>query len=180
MKFGDHRARRLIDNILVDEADLTHRLVKPPKFTDARGVLTAACGPYTLTITRSPFSITIADRRGVFFSQNADDVKCNKLFASAPAGFYTDHGISRVRENLTLAASEFLYGLGEKFMSLNKVGRKLLRWAADPGWTSSTDIAYKNIPLFLSSRGYGLFINTANQITYDIGASSSLSLSPPR
>ncbi|NDJ62381.1 MAG: alpha-xylosidase [Chloroflexi bacterium] len=66
---------------------------------------------------------------------------------------------------------EHLYGFGEQFSAIDKRGSKIALWQANAAgntWPTS----YKNIPFFMSSRGYGLFINSAYPITYHLGDQS--------
>ena len=71
--------------------------------------------------------------------------------------------------NLQLQPEEAIYGLGEKFTPINQRGYK------DTGWNSDTtgcrwDRAYKNVPFFMSSRGYGVFVHQTERIDYEIGS----------
>lgn len=67
----------------------------------------------------------------------------------------------------TLAVGESVHGLGERFGAFNKVGQSVSLWNADGG--TSSDQAYKNIPFWMSSRGYGIFIDTPDRIELEIG-----------
>lgn len=68
----------------------------------------------------------------------------------------------------TLAVGEQVYGLGERFGALNKVGQAVSLWNADGG--TSSDQAYKNIPFWLSNRGYGIFIDAPERVELEIGS----------
>ena len=60
---------------------------------------------------------------------------------------------------LTLAPGERIYGCGESFTSLNKVGQKVHLSVTDPQGPE-TDGQYKPVPFFFSNRGYGIFMHT--------------------
>lgn len=67
-----------------------------------------------------------------------------------------------------LGVGESIHGLGERFGAWNRVGQNIEVWNEDGG--TSSDQAYKNIPFWLSSRGYGVFIDTPEKIDLEIGS----------
>lgn len=69
-----------------------------------------------------------------------------------------------------LSPSERIYGCGESFTSLNKVGQKVQLFVTDPQGPE-TDGQYKPVPFFFSNRGYGVFMHTSAPVTCDFGAS---------
>lgn len=70
---------------------------------------------------------------------------------------------------LTLAPGEKIFGCGESFTSLNKVGQKVHMTVTDPQGPE-TDQMYKPVPFFMSNRGYGVFMHTSAPATCDFGA----------
>jgi alpha-D-xyloside xylohydrolase len=63
---------------------------------------------------------------------------------------------------------EHFYGFGEKFSDLDKRGQSINLWQANA--TGNTRLAsYKNVPFFMSSRGYGMFMNTSYPIQHHLG-----------
>jgi alpha-D-xyloside xylohydrolase len=68
----------------------------------------------------------------------------------------------------TLSVGETVHGLGERFGAFNKVGQAVTLWNADGG--SSSDQAYKNVPFWMSSRGYGIFIDTPDKVDLEVGS----------
>lgn len=71
----------------------------------------------------------------------------------------------------TLSVGESIHGLGERFGAWNKVGQQVALWNADGG--TSSDQAYKNVSFFMSSRGYGIFIDTPQKIELEVGSERS-------
>ncbi|KAH8723696.1 alpha-xylosidase [Phaeosphaeriaceae sp. PMI808] len=67
-----------------------------------------------------------------------------------------------------LSVGESIHGLGERFGAWNKVGQNIEVWNEDGG--TSSEQAYKNISFWLSSRGYGVFIDTPDKIDLEIGS----------
>ncbi|KAK3687153.1 glycosyl hydrolases family 31-domain-containing protein [Podospora appendiculata] len=68
----------------------------------------------------------------------------------------------------TLGVGESVHGLGERFGAFNKVGQKVDLWNSDGG--TSSDQAYKNISFWMSSKGYGIFIDTPERVELEIGS----------
>ncbi|MFB3895334.1 MAG: TIM-barrel domain-containing protein, partial [bacterium] len=75
-----------------------------------------------------------------------------------------------------LHPEEQLFGLGEKYSDLDKRGKRFTSWNVDTA-TTVTDRSYINIPFLLSTRGYGIFINTTAKITYELGSESYIASS---
>lgn len=67
----------------------------------------------------------------------------------------------------TLSVGENIYGLGERFGPFVKNGQLVDLWNADGG--TSSEYAYKNIPFYLSSQGYGLFVNHPEEVEFEVG-----------
>ena len=71
---------------------------------------------------------------------------------------------------------EHFYGFGEKFADFDKRGQRLVAWNVD-AMTVRTEQAYKNVPFFVSSRGYGILVDSVAPIHFDMAATSSASFS---
>ncbi|GIV53184.1 MAG: hypothetical protein KatS3mg038_3705 [Candidatus Kapaibacterium sp.] len=86
-----------------------------------------------------------------------------------PLGFVRDEtGCTQIFETATIWYDEHFYGFGEKFGALDKRGQAIQLWHANA--TGNTwPLSYKNVPFFISTRGYGLFINSAYPIQYHMG-----------
>lgn len=61
-------------------------------------------------------------------------------------------GKNYVRQQLDLGVNEHVYGLGERFGALVRNGQSVDIWNEDGG--TSTDQSYKNIPFYLTDKGY--------------------------
>ena len=73
-----------------------------------------------------------------------------------------------VHEQLDLGVGETIYGLGERFGPLVKNGQTIDVWNADGG--TSSEQAYKNVPFYLSSRGYGVLVNDPGHVSFEVGS----------
>ena len=69
---------------------------------------------------------------------------------------------------LGLDVGELVYGLGERFTPLVKNGQSVDIWNEDGG--TSSEISYKNIPFYLTSGGYGVFINHTGRVSLEIAS----------
>ena len=127
----------------------------------------------TIEIQTYPWRIVVKDAKGKILTQtrhNLDnDSSQVKLlpFSFIKRGSDNSRSINPV---WTLAPGERIYGCGESFTSLNKVGQKVHLSVTDPQGPE-TDGQYKPVPFFFSNRGYGIFMHTSAPVTCDFGAS---------
>jgi alpha-D-xyloside xylohydrolase len=84
------------------------------------------------------------------------------------AAMMTADGAHYMVARLDLAVDEHIYGLGERFGPLVKNGQVVDIWNADGG--TSSEQAYKNVPFYLSDRGYGVFVNDPGPVSYEVGS----------
>lgn len=73
-----------------------------------------------------------------------------------------------VHEQLDLAVGELVYGLGERFGPLVKNGQTVDVWNADGG--TSSELAYKNVPFYLTNRGYGVLVDHPGHVSFEVGS----------
>ena len=71
-------------------------------------------------------------------------------------------------EQLSLGVGECVYGLGERFTPFVKNGQVVEMWNEDGG--TASEIAYKNIPFYLTNRGYGVFVNHPERVSFEVGS----------
>lgn len=93
------------------------------------------------------------------------------LTSSVPRsiGVITDAaGKSFVHEQLTLGVGTNVYGLGERFGAFVKNGQSVDVWNEDGG--TSSDLAYKNVPFYLTNNGYGIFVNHPERVSFEVGS----------
>jgi alpha-D-xyloside xylohydrolase len=73
-----------------------------------------------------------------------------------------------VREQLDLGVGETVYGLGERFGPLVKNGQTVDVWNADGG--TNSEQSYKNIPFYLTNRGYGVFVDHPGHVSFEVAS----------
>lgn len=81
---------------------------------------------------------------------------------------YDKGGNAYMCQQLGLSVDELIYGLGERFTPFVKNGQSVVIWNEDGG--TSTEQSYKNIPFYLSGRGYGVFVNHTERVEFEIGS----------
>jgi alpha-D-xyloside xylohydrolase len=80
-------------------------------------------------------------------------------------------GLTHTFEGLDLSVGENVYGLGERFGAFVKNGQVVEIWNRDGG--TSTDQAYKNIPFFLTSEGWGVFVDHPGRVEFEVASERS-------
>ena len=126
-----------------------------------------------IEIQRYPFRLVLKDAKGKVLTQTRhiidNDSTQVKLLPLSFIKRGSDNSRS-VNPVFLLSPGERIYGCGESFTSLNKVGQKVLLSVTDPQGPE-TDGMYKPVPFYFSNRGYGIFMHTSAPVTADFGAS---------
>jgi alpha-D-xyloside xylohydrolase len=73
-----------------------------------------------------------------------------------------------IKEELSLDVGEHVYGLGERFGTFVKNGQVVDLWNEDGG--TASEQTYKNVPFYLTNRGYGVFINQPEKVSVEVGS----------
>lgn len=69
---------------------------------------------------------------------------------------------------LSLAPNESVYGFGERFTQFVKNGQVIETWNEDGGTSSS--IAYKSIPFYVTNKGYGVLVNHTGNVSFEVAS----------
>ncbi|MGM7697756.1 alpha-xylosidase [Microbacterium sp. A84] len=73
-----------------------------------------------------------------------------------------------VHQQLALAPGERVYGFGERFGAFVKNGQTVETWNADGG--TSSEQSYKAIPFYVTSRGYGVLVDSPDKVSFEVGS----------
>ena len=127
--------------------------------------ITVTSGSVRLVIDRENWSMRY-EQNGRLRTQSAGgdlaymktDWRGNMAYDRGPADAW-------MRQQLGLSVDEQIYGMGERFGPFVRNGQSVEIWNADGG--TSTEQAYKNIPFYLSSRGYGVFVNHPEKVEFE-------------
>ncbi len=121
--------------------------------------ITVTAGRLALTVTHNPWSLTFVDT-----------VTGERVTSSPTKAFglmdKQGHGLF-MREQLTLDVGEQVYGLGERFSAFVKNGQTVDMWNSDCGTCS--DKGYKDVPFYMTSKGYGVLVNSPSRVSFEIG-----------
>ena len=80
----------------------------------------------------------------------------------------SDTGRNYMVEQLALDVDESIYGLGERFTPFVKNGQVVDMWNEDGG--TASEIAYKNIPFYISNKGYGVLVDNEGDVSFEIAS----------
>lgn len=130
--------------VRVEETNDEYRLT-----TDLLSVRVAKAGAWRMDFYHGEQRITSSGGRALAYIDSADD------------GSY-------MREQLQLGVGETVYGLGEHFTSFVKNGQTVEIWNEDGG--TGTQQAYKNVPIYLTNRGYGVFVNHPERVSFEVAS----------
>lgn len=123
-------------------------------------------GSLALIITKEYWSMTYERNGEVITKSSGRDLAFMKTDWK---GFAYDKGgaDAYMRQGLGLSVGELVYGMGERFTAFTKNGQSVDIWNEDGG--TSTYQSYKNIPFYLTNRGYGVFVNHPEKVSFEVG-----------
>ncbi len=175
--------RVLLEDELSDTARVRLARDLPPgepiTLEKSPGKIALKTAAISVQLDLKPFHIAFygADGR-VLLSQNSTERTNIKMKLTVlPFGFSTAHG-QRVafHDSFTAEPDEHFYGFGEKFTDFDKRGQRLEIWNYDCGGAFS-ERAYKNVPFFVSTRKYGVFVDSTRAVDFDMVASNTAAFS---
>lgn len=74
-----------------------------------------------------------------------------------------DKGKKWMTMQFQLSVGEKIHGLGERSGSFIKNGQTVDMWNEDSG--TSSELTYKNVPFYISSGGYGIFVTCPGAVS---------------
>ena len=75
---------------------------------------------------------------------------------------------NHIVEQLSLSVGEYVYGLGERFTAFVKNGQVVEIINRDGG--TASEQAYKNVPFYLTNRGYGVLVNETGPVSFEVAS----------
>lgn len=79
---------------------------------------------------------------------------------------YTDQ--CYMTEQLAIDVDELIYGMGERFTPFVRNGQTIDIWNEDGG--TASEIAYKNIPFYITNKGYGVLVDNEGDVSFEAGS----------
>jgi len=139
--------------------DLDDRKV-PMHVEDDGENLTIASGETRLEIhKKNPCSLC-------YFYQNQPLTQIGERFGSPMLSYISTPEGPFMRCQLQVDVGEKIYGLGERFTPFVRNGQVIDIWNEDGG--TASELSYKNVPFYLSSRGYGVLVNEAGPVSFEV------------
>ena len=135
---------------------------------ETKETITITSGSLSLVIAKNPWSMTYKSGGKVLTESRGRDLALMKT--AYKGDFYEVDGDledTYMREQLGIDVGELLYGTGERFTPFVNTGPSVEIYNADGG--TSTEQAYKNIPFFLSNKGYGVLVNHPERVSMEFG-----------
>lgn len=127
--------------------------------------------PWNLTFEAGGKVLTKSGRNSLGYVQLSDDAHVDGQHPGATKDATSwPRESTYIHEQLTLGVGELVYGLGERFGPLVKNGQTVDIWNSDGGTWS--ELAYKNIPFYLTNRGYGVLVNRTGHVSYEVASES--------
>lgn len=128
--------------------------------------LCIASGSLALIITKETWSMTYERNGEAVTRSSGRDLAYMK---TAWRGLAYDKGMddAYVRQELSLSVGELVYGMGERFTNFTKNGQSVDIWNEDGG--TSTYQSYKNVPFYITDKGYGVFVNHPEKVSFEVG-----------
>lgn len=149
------------------EFELYQKEEQPLTVTSDEEKLTVTSGGLTLEIGKKNWYMAYRRGNEVVTRSAAKDLACMKTDWKGDAYDKGDGTETYMRQQLTMGVGELIYGLGERFTAFTKNGQSVTIWNEDGG--TSTYQSYKNIPFYISNKGYGVFVNHPEKVEFEIG-----------
>lgn len=139
----------------------------PLQTEDSEKEIKITSGNISLVIAKANWSMTYMRGDEIITRSTGKDLA---LMKTDWKGLPYDKGDDKdtyIRQMLSLSVGELVYGMGERFTPFVKNGQSVDIWNADGG--TSTEQSYKNIPFYLTNRGYGVLVNHPEMVSFEVG-----------
>jgi alpha-D-xyloside xylohydrolase len=126
--------------------------------------------PWSLTFSAGDQILTSSGPKSIGYVELSDSATVADGLAGVAAPIVPGQIRPRhyLNQQLDLGIGELVYGLGERFGPVIKNGQTVEVWNADGG--TSSEQAYKNVPFYLTNRGYGVLVNDPGHVSFEIGS----------
>lgn len=168
--FGEHR-EGLSPMLAVGAADLEPEGDGPEVGTNH---VELGFGSGVARIQLDPFMIEVTDTEGqTLTSVGGPEKNGFGMWDAWPTGVSRDADDGPVaHETFAMAPGEAIWGLGEHFTRFDRAGSTIDLQVAEASGTGSRR-AYKSVPFWISSAGYGVFVNQSAHMTVWAGSLSA-------
>lgn len=130
-------------------------------------IIIVQSGSLCLEMNKKQWSMTYKRNGEVITRSAAKDLACMKTDWKGECYDKGDIVNTYMRQQLSMGVGELIYGMGERFSAFAKNGQSIDIWNEDGG--TSTCQSYKNIPFYISNKGYGVFVNHPENVSFEVG-----------
>lgn len=139
----------------------------PLQTEDSEKEIKITSGNTSLVITKANWSMTYMRGDEIITRSSGKDLALMKTDWKGLPYDKGDDTETYIRQMLSLSVGELVYGMGERFTPFIKNGQSIDIWNADGG--TSTEQSYKNIPFYLTNKGYGVLVNHPEMVSFEVG-----------
>ena len=139
---------------------------QPLKVTEEGNLLQIESGKLKLVIHKENWSMSYESEGRLLTKSLKGDLAYIKTDWKGLAYDVGKESNAYMRQQLGLSVGELVYGFGERFTPFVKNGQSIAIWNEDGG--TNTEQSYKNIPFYLSNRGYGVFVNHPEKVEFEV------------
>lgn len=140
---------------------------QPLSLQEGDNELTVCSGKNQLRIEKDPFSMEFFCDGKKMTRMEGADFSYIRTRDTGVLLYEEQAGQVYMRGATSLSVGELIYGLGEHFGPFVKNGQSIDMWNEDGG--TSSELSYKNVPFYLSNRGYGIFVNNPGKVSFEVG-----------
>ncbi|HDQ72971.1 MAG TPA: DUF4968 domain-containing protein [Chloroflexi bacterium] len=130
--------------------------------------ITITTSALQLSVKKNPYRMTVYDSDGTQVIQEYDSSSFRNI------GWLSDgeSQIAKIGQHYVTPSSEAFYGFGERFNDYNKRGEDVPIYVFNE-YLDQQDRTYMPIPFFISSKGYGIFLDTTYFSIFNLATGSS-------
>lgn len=153
----------------------TYKHAKEPRFevnTTTTGTIettdsyTVTSGQLSATVNEKAFGIDFFTPEGSLTKLTSRSIGYVEDSRFPKPGLTGHKHQDYVTVQLHLSVGEKIYGLGERYGPFVKNGQHIEMWNEDGG--TASNVTYKNVPFYMSNRGYGIFVDSTSNVSFDV------------
>ena len=138
---------------------------------DTEDTLTVTSGSLSLEIDKKNWCMRYIQDGKVLTQSGPRDLAMMKM--NWKGDYYDTEGDLKdtyMRQQFGIGVGELFYGTGERFTPFVKNGQTVEIYNEDGG--TSTEQSYKNIPFYISNKGYGVLVNHPEKVSFEFATES--------
>ncbi len=152
-------------------AMLDGALPEPPeaRFGQTEGGWAMHAAGARFYVNRAPFYAALLDEQGTELWRLENEEWAAGGLVTPPLGFRTSEKGEHPFLSWRIHNDDRLFGMGEKWNTVEKTGTRATIWTADTCGLNTTDLSYKAVPVLFSSRGWGMMLHSTFRSYWEIG-----------